>query len=95
MLIADGVDEAGADGAEAAVLEVCSAVGVLLDSNPFEEPEDAPELKESRSANVTQHVGDFWNTPENGYQRIALSSPIKEGESRSKTAKRKAQGRSL
>ena len=40
-----------------------------LNTNPFDEPEDAPELRESRSENVTQHVGDFWNTPETVYQR--------------------------
>ena len=39
-----------------------------LNSNPFDEPEDAPELKASRSENVTEHVGEFWNTPGQGYQ---------------------------
>lgn len=39
-----------------------------LNNNPFEEPEDAPELKEIRSANVTEHAGDFWNTPEKTIQ---------------------------
>ncbi len=29
-------------------------------SNPFDEPEDAPELRESRSENVNQRMGDFW-----------------------------------
>ena len=31
-----------------------------LNSNPFDEPEDAPELKEIRSENVNQRMGDFW-----------------------------------
>jgi len=31
-----------------------------LNSNPFDEPEDAPELKESRSENVNQRMGEFW-----------------------------------
>ena len=39
-----------------------------LNTNPFDEPEDAPELKASRSENVNQHVGDFWNTPDQTYQ---------------------------
>ena len=30
-------------------------------SNPFEEPEDAPELLEARSSNVRDRSGDFWN----------------------------------
>ena len=34
-----------------------------VNTNPFEEPEDAPELKESRSENVNERRGDFWNTP--------------------------------
>ena len=39
-----------------------------LNSNPFDEPEDAPELKEKRSENVNEHLGDFWNAPGQGYQ---------------------------
>ena len=31
-----------------------------LNSNPFDEPEDAPELKEIRSDNVNQRMGEFW-----------------------------------
>ena len=31
-----------------------------LNNNPFDEPEDAPELKEIRSQNVNEHMGDFW-----------------------------------
>lgn len=37
-----------------------------VDSNPFDEPEDAPELKESRSDNVNRRTGDFWQ-PQTGY----------------------------
>jgi cell division protein FtsQ len=33
-----------------------------LNSNPFDEPEDAPELKDVRSENVNQRMGDFWQT---------------------------------
>ena len=66
-----------------------------LNNNPFDEPEDAPELKESRSENVTQHVGDFWNAPETGSQRIALSHPVKEENSRSRTEKKKTRPRAI
>lgn len=31
-----------------------------LHGNPFDEPEDAPELKDIRSENVNQRMGDFW-----------------------------------
>ena len=38
-------------------------------SNPFEEPEDAPELLEARSRNVSEHTGEFWSEkPQTGYQ---------------------------
>ncbi len=39
-----------------------------LNTNPFDEPEDAPELKASRSENVNRHMGDFWNAPNQTYQ---------------------------
>ncbi len=35
-----------------------------LNSNPFDEPDDAPELRETRSENVNQHMGEFWSSPE-------------------------------
>ena len=39
------------------------------DTNPFEEPEDAPELRELRSSNVSDHSGDFWSDrQQTGYQ---------------------------
>ena len=31
-----------------------------VNMNPFEEPDTAPELRNQRSENVNQHVGDFW-----------------------------------
>ena len=38
-------------------------------SNPFEEPESAPELLEERSSNVSNHTGDFWDDQQQtGYQ---------------------------
>ena len=39
-----------------------------LNNNPFDEPEDAPELKEIRSEHVNEHVGDFWKAPEQNTQ---------------------------
>lgn len=38
------------------------------DDNPFDEPESAPELKEIRSQNVNEHVGEFWSEQPVGYQ---------------------------
>ncbi len=39
------------------------------DSNPFEEPESAPELLEARSSSVSNRTGSFWNDQEQtGYQ---------------------------
>jgi|GEM_PF-5429445 len=40
----------------------------LNDVNPFDEPEDAPELKELRSENLTNRSGEFWQSTTNGYQ---------------------------
>ena len=60
-----------------------------LNSNPFDEPEDAPELKEIRSENVTEHVGDFWNSPERGYQPQADPRKIQENKSRTGEGKKK------
>ena len=40
-------------------------------SNPFDEPEDAPELKSIRSENVNQRVGDFWAPQQTGFQTAA------------------------
>ena len=66
-----------------------------LNNNPFDEPEDAPELVDSRSENVTEHVGDFWNSPERGYQNTGSISEPSEGNSRSRTEKRKARPRTI
>ncbi|MBR2662048.1 MAG: FtsQ-type POTRA domain-containing protein [Clostridia bacterium] len=66
-----------------------------LNSNPFEEPEDAPELKESRSENVTEHVGDFWNAPDKGYQNTNTSHRIADGNSRNRTEKGKKRPRAI
>lgn len=66
-----------------------------LNTNPFDEPEDAPELREFRSENVTQHVGDFWNAPEQQYQHTAASRKTGEGENRKKNAKKGKRARAV
>ena len=66
-----------------------------LNNNPFDEPEDAPELKDSRSKNVTQHVGDFWNAPDNGYQNTASVRKTVGTDNRTRTQKKKARSRGI
>ena len=46
-----------------------------LHSNPFDEPEDAPELKDIRSENVNEHRGEFWAPHQAGYQPPAQAQP--------------------
>ncbi|MBR3334562.1 MAG: FtsQ-type POTRA domain-containing protein [Clostridia bacterium] len=60
-------------------------------SNPFEEPEDAPELREIRSANVTEHAGEFWNSPEK-----SNTGPVPSGRTAgSRTGRAKARPRAI
>ncbi len=66
-----------------------------LNNNPFEEPEDAPELKEIRSANVTEHAGDFWNTPEKSNTGLVPSGRTAANDSRSKARRIKARPRTF
>ena len=66
-----------------------------LNNNPFDEPEDAPELKEIRSENVTQHVGEFWQSPGKGYQDTTSSAKITGAEGRNKSEKKKAHPRAF
>ena len=61
----------------------------------FEEPEDAPELKEIRSANVTEHAGDFWNTPEKNNTGPVPSGRTAVNESRSRDRRIKARPRTF
>ena len=66
-----------------------------VNTNPFDEPEDAPELKASRSENVNEHIGDFWNAPGQTSQN---TSPFQQQHTgtgtRARTPeKRKAEGR--
>lgn len=64
-----------------------------LNSNPFDEPEDAPELKESRSENVNQRMGDFWQpqTPAglNDRSRRRENGKDRSGRGSSQTNKQK------
>lgn len=39
--------------------------------NPFDEPDESPELLELRSKNVSEHTGSFWNEEPTGYQYSA------------------------
>ncbi len=57
---------------------------VPTDMNPFEEPESAPELKNSRSENVNRHEGQFWDTADLGYQGYGSqpSRPARESAGR-------------
>ena len=66
-----------------------------VNPNPFEEPEDAPELKEIRSANVTEHAGDFWNSPEKSNTGPAPSGKPAGSGVRSKAGKIKARPRTF
>ena len=64
-----------------------------LNSNPFDEPEDSPELKEIRSQNVTQREGPFWQDPQKGYtsqQNSGSSSGTVSGKTAGKTVPRSA-----
>ena len=40
---------------------------VPVNDNPFDEPEDAPELREQRSESLNNHSGDFWDQQTGGY----------------------------
>ena len=69
--------------------------------NPFDEPEDAPELRDSRSENVNEHLGDFWNQHTDGYQytgREKSLGKVKTAGTGRRTGRRpekKAQGASV
>ena len=66
-----------------------------LNSNPFDEPEDAPELRESRSENVTEHVGEFWRSPERGYSPQQQPRRYPDGKSRTTTEKKNTHSRMI
>jgi len=56
-----------------------------LNSNPFDEPEDSPELAESRSQNVTEREGPFWQDPSKGYTSQYPAAGRSESGGRKKT----------
>ena len=65
-----------------------------VNNNPFDEPEDAPELKEIRSANVNEHRGDFWNAPGQTSQNTSPIQPQNTGtNTRVKVPERNAEAR--
>ena len=58
-------------------------------SNPFEEPEDAPELLEARSSNVSNHTGSFWtDQQQTGYQYTKEQSESSRPSARNRPARR-------
>ena len=59
---------------------------VPQDTNPFEEPDEAPELLELRSDNVRQKSGDFWQE-QTGY--ISQNRISEKTKGKSKHAKKK------
>ena len=63
---------------------------VPRDTNPFDEPDEAPELLELRSENVTQKAGEFWQDQKEttGYQSKALTSRQKAAGPRRKERKK-------
>ncbi len=52
--------------------------------NPFDEPEDAPELRSSRSENVNEHLGDFWRAEASGRGYTSATQAAKEKEEETK-----------
>ena len=66
-----------------------------LNSNPFDEPEDAPELKESRSENVTEHAGDFWKSPDRVYPPREDPRSIPGGKGKAAAVRKSARTRAF
>ena len=60
-----------------------------LNSNPFDEPEDAPELKEIRSENVNEHMGEFWQPHNAGYIQYSVNHAAVKNPGQNKTANTK------
>lgn len=50
---------------------------VPTEQNPFDEPEDAPELLSERSENLNNRQGEFWQPQTTGYQ-ITRDIPVTE-----------------
>ena len=58
---------------------------VPQNTNPFDEPETAPELKDSRSENVNEHMGDFWAPHDSGFRPGAGQQETGRTERKKKT----------
>ena len=63
---------------------------VPYNTNPFEEPDDAPELLEQRSSSVSDRSGEFWNDrPASGYRFSEGKGKENKAPSGEKTGKRR------
>ena len=62
--------------------------------NPFDEPEDAPELRELRSEELNNRSGEFWETRTGGYrfgeQNVAGGKPQEKAPPKEKSRGKKA-----
>ena len=70
-----------------------------MNVSPFEEPDNAPELLQQRSENLSDRNGAFWQQATNGYQRTAGGEPnrnaaARSSDSPSKTKKSRTDGSS-
>ena len=61
------------------------------DSNPFDEPDEAPELLELRSENVRQKSGEFWEQQKQSTGYISAAQKARRGPRR-KDRKKKKEG---
>ena len=61
--------------------------------NPFDEPEDAPELREQRSENLNNHSGVFWDQHTEGYRFTGEARPAPSEEAGDRTGAKKKEGK--
>ncbi len=61
--------------------------------NPFDEPEDAPELREQRSESLNNHSGMFWDQHTDGYQYKKAGTTADPDSEKRKRRKEEAKGR--
>ncbi len=64
--------------------------GTPLNQNPFDEPEDAPELREERSENLNNREGDFWRSGQTEGYRFTGGQPREEKAVREKERPRRS-----
>ncbi|MBR3098595.1 MAG: FtsQ-type POTRA domain-containing protein [Clostridia bacterium] len=63
-----------------------------VNRNPFEEPEDAPELREQRSENLNNRQGEFWNQQTSGYKYSKQQLPAKTEKKEKESMKSRSAG---